>query len=584
MPTTLVLRDDAGGKHYGLRAALQHLFVPQGSLSPEYFKFQICDSVQAMCSYLRGSLATYATLKGAGMVGTSNDSSLVIIATLMLKDSAGMVASLCFSYLAAHHFDDETRFWRLFADVINDIGLTLELAAPLFGPYFLTVTVLANICKALCGVAAGATRTAVSAHFALTGNVAEVQAKEGVQETFVTLAGMYAGVRLVQWLVEGGQAPVDSGKDGQPDAAVATHTVAWVAFMLLTVVHVLVNWYGMRLLSLRTLNRSRLYALVRHWILHVGSAVQPGTVPTPSDIAHVDPLLLPPSYGGKVVRGVYGMLPGPFKRHAAPDLPVGDDRLASILSHCHAYLYFHANPCVEPLHYRGQATVEECKHLARVASCGGTNAFSFLFLLVRAASVHGSWRALPLGHQQAVPVSDSLPATRTTPARSRTKATRAGSSSRKASPHGRSRAEGGGDGSASSPAGTVPQDATRTLQWTLPPDLAVTAATTALDACVVAWAPARATGSCHTSVYVAALPGSSSITRAIAYTTSLCLLAPQGGELALAAAHSGQLHTLMETEARQGTGMLEEAGKAGWNTGLGLIGSDAAQSLRVDIS
>lgn len=36
-----------------------------------------------------------------------------------------MACSLVFSSLAATSFDGNTKEWRLFADVINDMGLTL---------------------------------------------------------------------------------------------------------------------------------------------------------------------------------------------------------------------------------------------------------------------------------------------------------------------------------------------------------------------------------------------------------------------------------------------------------------------------
>jgi hypothetical protein len=42
---------------------------------------------------------------------------------------------------------------------------------------------IGSICRALCGVSAGATRAALMGHFARTDNVADISAKEGIQET-----------------------------------------------------------------------------------------------------------------------------------------------------------------------------------------------------------------------------------------------------------------------------------------------------------------------------------------------------------------------------------------------------------------
>lgn len=110
------------------------------------------------------------------------------------------------------------RSWRLFADVINDVGLTLEMLAPLAGEHFLVVACVGNVCKALCGVAAGGTRATITAHFARADNLADVAAKEGSQETAVTLLGLAAGYAFA--------------------SVVNEHALSiWVAFVLLTLLH-----------------------------------------------------------------------------------------------------------------------------------------------------------------------------------------------------------------------------------------------------------------------------------------------------------------------------------------------------------
>ena len=63
--------------------------------------------------------------------------------------------------------DSYAKQWRLFADVANDAGMTLELLAGQFGPSaFLVLACLASMCRAMVGVAGGATRMALTQHFA----------------------------------------------------------------------------------------------------------------------------------------------------------------------------------------------------------------------------------------------------------------------------------------------------------------------------------------------------------------------------------------------------------------------------------
>ena len=54
----------------GLSTRICSIFVPSGypeSVAPEYMRFQAWDTVQALCSYLRGVLSTRAILEGAGL-------------------------------------------------------------------------------------------------------------------------------------------------------------------------------------------------------------------------------------------------------------------------------------------------------------------------------------------------------------------------------------------------------------------------------------------------------------------------------------------------------------------------------------
>ena len=154
------------------------------------------DTLQGMCTYLRSILATRALLEGVGVGNgavaanqptTNNaraqascvdalcpDAATPIAATIqwVLRDGASMMGSLVFAWWGGQLFDQDVKRWRLFADIANDAGLTLDMLSPLAGSWFLTVSCTARICMALCGVAAGSTRAALTAHFARTDNLA----------------------------------------------------------------------------------------------------------------------------------------------------------------------------------------------------------------------------------------------------------------------------------------------------------------------------------------------------------------------------------------------------------------------------
>ena len=162
----------------------------------------------------------------------------------ILKDGFALLGGLFFSWRIGHLMDVDIKFFRLFADVANDVALTMELLTPLLPTsMFLPTVCIANILKALCGVAAGSTRASITSHFALRDNVADVSAKEQAQETAATLLGIVAGAAFLRVTSD-------------------SLTVVWTVFLVLTVLHVVANYKAVRCLRLRTFNPNRLDILL----------------------------------------------------------------------------------------------------------------------------------------------------------------------------------------------------------------------------------------------------------------------------------------------------------------------------------
>mmetsp|Transcript_33041 Transcript_33041/g.38262 ORF Transcript_33041/g.38262 Transcript_33041/m.38262 type:complete len:524 (+) Transcript_33041:123-1694(+) len=224
------------------------LFLPLDfpeSVGPSYLEYQLYDSIQGLSSYLRGVISTSAVLTAAG-VGSSEASAYGAAMTWALRDGIGMVGGLVFSYVASPHFDSHVKEFRLFADIINDVGLTLDMIAPLVEQNrVMFVTILATMCKVMCGMSAGATKASITAHFALRGNMADLNAKESTQESLVTILGMVLGVALANKL------------RAEEKESIFSIFISWFVFLLLTVLHVWANYKGVKLLHLNTLNRAR---------------------------------------------------------------------------------------------------------------------------------------------------------------------------------------------------------------------------------------------------------------------------------------------------------------------------------------
>jgi len=163
-----------------------------------------------------------------------------------------MVGGLLFAGLASKSFGQNAKQWRLFADAINNVGITIEVLAPAVSarrPLFLLCLSIASICRALCGVAAGATNAAISEHFgSKRGNIAEVASKNGAQHTAVSLFCLLISVPFIR--LTGSANPL----------------AMWAIYSSLTLTHMASNIMAMRALALRSLNLNRLSILCARFL------------------------------------------------------------------------------------------------------------------------------------------------------------------------------------------------------------------------------------------------------------------------------------------------------------------------------
>lgn len=221
-------------------------FLPIGypnSVRKEYFKYQIWDSLQGLCSYLRSVLTTQSILIGAG-VGSTDKTALAATLVWITKDGMGMLASLTFAYYYSDYFEVNSKEFRLLADFLNNIALILNLCISLYPQQFLFLSCLSAVCSSLCGLIAGATKAHISAHFAIDGHLADVTAKESTQETAVTLCGLVLGYILAKLI----------GDDTR---------LTWIVFIILLLIHQYANYILVRVLILDTLNPQRCWILMK---------------------------------------------------------------------------------------------------------------------------------------------------------------------------------------------------------------------------------------------------------------------------------------------------------------------------------
>nr|XP_046270961.1 RUS1 family protein C16orf58 homolog [Scatophagus argus] len=240
---------EGGSRGSSVVGVFKSVFLPQGypeSVSNDYLQYQFWDTMQAFSSSLSGTLATQASLKG---VGVGNQEATVAAATFtwLLRDGAGMLGRILFAWKKGSKLDSEAKKWRLFADILNDIAMFMEILAPYFPAFFILIVCAAGIFKSIVGVAGGATRAALTVHQARRDNMADIAAKDGSQETLVNLAGLLVSFILIPLVT---------------DNPILTLSL----FFLFTVLHLFANYKAVRSVVMETFNEARLSIVLQQYL------------------------------------------------------------------------------------------------------------------------------------------------------------------------------------------------------------------------------------------------------------------------------------------------------------------------------
>ncbi|KAK1996958.1 DUF647-domain-containing protein [Colletotrichum falcatum] len=250
-----------------MRQILYDAFLPIGypdSVTPDYLGYQTFDSLQAFFSTITGLLSNRAVLQGLG-VGDPNSTATYALLMTILKDGISRVATIVFAYRFGLVIEPECKRYRFLADIFNDSAFFLNLFSPYFDPWTkVGALILAEALGAMCGVAAGASKAALSKHFARRNNLSELNAKEASQETAVGLVGLLVGSVVVRF-VEGRGA-------------------VFALMTLLVFVHLGMNYLGVRCVQLATLNQQRATVLFEHY-------AQTKQVLTPAQVARREKII-----------------------------------------------------------------------------------------------------------------------------------------------------------------------------------------------------------------------------------------------------------------------------------------------------
>lgn len=212
-------------------------------------------------------------------MGDADSSATFAMLITILTDATSRIATIVFAHRFGLRIEPDAKRFRFLADIFNDSAFFLELYSPYFGDYgkILALSV-GQALRALCGVAAGASKAALSVHFAKHDNLAELNAKEASQETAVGLIGLVVGTLVVK--------------------LVQDHQSVVYLMVALVFAHLWMNYLGVRSVCMTTLNRQRATILFREYMTT-------GRVLTPEAVAARENIVLwLPVIGGRLAERV----------------------------------------------------------------------------------------------------------------------------------------------------------------------------------------------------------------------------------------------------------------------------------------
>lgn len=227
-------------------------FLPDGfpeSVGDSYLEYSFWRGLQNVISSMTAVLSTQALLTAVG-VGGGQAAGWAAATNWILKDGFGTLGKIVTARMG-QSFDCDAKLYRLLSDVVFDAGLSLELVTPLFPQYFMLLAGVGNFLKSVSITIGMACRNSVLTTFSKRENFGDICSKNDAQNTITNLFGMVLGIGTARVL---------------PSKPV----VRLSAFMVLTGIYSVFNYFSMRAVELSTLNRQRAALALDRYIQGLG--------------------------------------------------------------------------------------------------------------------------------------------------------------------------------------------------------------------------------------------------------------------------------------------------------------------------
>ncbi|KAF3777407.1 root UVB sensitive 5 protein [Nymphaea thermarum] len=226
-----------------------------GSVSDDYLEYMILQFPTNVTGWICHTLVTSSLLKAVGVTSVSGTAAAASTAAIrwVLKDGLGALGRLFIGGRFGTLFDDDPKQWRMYADFLGSAGSIFELATQVYPSYFLPLASVGNLAKALARGFKDPSFRVIQNHFAISGNLGEVAAKEEVWEVAAQLLGLTIGILFL----------------GTPELA-TPYPMLVISWLSLRLLHLWLRYQSLMTLKFSTINLKRARILVKsHMLLSI---------------------------------------------------------------------------------------------------------------------------------------------------------------------------------------------------------------------------------------------------------------------------------------------------------------------------
>ncbi|KAI3771180.1 hypothetical protein L6452_02339 [Arctium lappa] len=225
-----------------------------GSVSDDYLEYMLLQFPTNVTGWICHTLVTSSLLKAVGLDYSSGSTAAASAAAIrwVSKDGIGAVGRFFIGGRFGNLFDDDPKQWRMYADFIGSAGSIFDLCTPLYPAYFLPLASLGNLAKAVARGLKDPSFRVIQNHFAISGNLGDVAAKEEVWEVSAQLLGLGLGIFILS-----------------TPGVVTSYLVLASTWMTMRLLHLWLRYQSLSVLQFDTVNLKRARILVN---LHVSNS------------------------------------------------------------------------------------------------------------------------------------------------------------------------------------------------------------------------------------------------------------------------------------------------------------------------